>query len=290
MLLVSVIVFVLISLTGDPAALLVSQDSTLEEIEEFRHMMGFDRDPLTQYVLFLGRAIQGDFGESLRWRQPAMKIVLERVPNSMKLTLVAVLITLFIAIPVGLMSAIWRNSLFDNLSYIILLIAQSAPPFWLGGMLILLFSVKLRILPTFGGDSLAHLILPGFTLALFSIVMVARLLRSSILDILSAGYIRTARGKGLPERLVILRHVLKNAAIPVVTVVGVQVGTLLGGIVVIEYVFGYPGIGRLLFQAVSYKDIPVIEAIIILIAFSIVLINILVDFFYTLLDPRIRLE
>src|SRR5262249_38331378 len=193
--------------------------------------------------------VQGDFGESLRWRQPALGLVLERLPATLELAAVAIIITIVLAVPLGILSAIWRDSLFDHVSLVLALVGQSLPAFWLGAMLILLFSVRWPLFPFTGRGTVAHLILPGFTLAAFSIALAARLLRASLLDVLNADYIRTAHGKGLRPVAVLVRHALKNAAMPVVTVIGVQVGTLLGGIVVVEYVFGYPGMGRLLFQA-----------------------------------------
>lgn len=287
-LLVSLVVFVLINMTGDPTALLLPPEASPEQIAEFRSLMGFDQPLPFQYATYVSRAVQGDFGESIRWRQPALQVVLERLPATLALTGVALLITLCVAVPLGILSALRPGSAVDQIGLVTSVLGQAMPSFWLGGILILLFSVYWQIFPTSGGGSLEHLVLPGITLAVFSIALVARLLRGSLVDVLNSHYVRTARGKGLHERRIVLSHALKNAAIPVITVIGVQVGTLLGGIVVVETVFGYPGMGRLLYQAVGYKDIPVVQVIVILMAFLTVVISLALDLIYTVLDPRVR--
>lgn len=285
---VSVIIFVLMYLTGDPTSVMVPNDATPEQIADLRHRMGFDRPIYVQYGLFVEHAVQGDFGYSYRIQQPALNLVLQRVPMTLRLAGASVAISLIIAIPIGILAAVKRNSIFDRISMIGVLFGQSMPTFWFGIMAILLVSVKLHWLPTSGYLGPKYIILPALTLGLYTSAVVARILRSSLIDVLNRDYIRTARSKGLEQRAVLLRHALKNAAIPVITVIGLQIGYLLGGSVVTETVFSYPGMGLLAIQAIRGRDMPVVQAFVICTAVVIVLINLLVDLLYTYLDPRVQ--
>ena len=284
------IVFSLLYLTGDPVSQLLPIEASPQDREALRHDLGFDQPLHIQYVSFLTRAVQGDFGDSLRYRRPAITLVLERMPATLQLTIVALFIALLIAIPTGIISAIRRGTVLDNLSVGFALLGQCVPTFWLGLVLILLLAVTFPLLPPSGSGSWEYLILPGFTLGVNSAAIIARLLRSSLLDVLNQDYVRTARAKGLREQAIIVRHALKNASIPVVTIVGLQVGVLLGGAIVTEYVFAYPGLGRLILEGISKRDFPVVQASVVVIAFIVASINLLVDLLYVFIDPRIRYE
>ena len=284
------IVFSLLYLTGDPVSQLLPIEASPQDREALRHDLGFDQPLHIQYVSFLTRAVQGDFGDSLRYRRPAITLVLERMPATLQLTIVALFIALLIAIPTGIISAIRRGTVLDNLSVGFALLGQCVPTFWLGLVLILLLAVTFPLLPPSGSGSWEYLILPGFTLGVNSAAIIARLLRSSLLEVLNQDYVRTARAKGLREQAIIVRHALKNASIPVVTIVGLQVGVLLGGAIVTEYVFAYPGLGRLILEGISKRDFPVVQASVVVIAFIVASINLLVDLLYVFIDPRIRYE
>jgi peptide/nickel transport system permease protein len=283
-----VIVFLLLHLTGDPADLLLPAGGTQEDYAKVRHEMGFDRPIYVQYLDFAGRAVRGDFGISLRDRQPAMGLVLNRLPATLQLAGVALLISLLISIPIGICSALRPGGWLDQVATASVLLGQSIPTFWLGTMLILLIAAQLRLLPASGGGTAAHLVLPGLTLGIYIAPVVTRLLRSSLLEVLREDYIRTARGKGVAERAVVLRHALRNAALPVVTVLGLQIGTLLGGAVITEQVFAYPGMGRLAIQAIASRDVFVVQAFVVVMAVIIVTINLLVDLSYSFIDPRVQ--
>ncbi len=285
---VSIAVFLLIRLGGDPTALFLPPEANAEEIVRMREALGFDRPYLIQYVDFLLRALGGDFGFSLRQQQPAMGLVLDRLPATLELGAVALALSLLIGIPLGLVSATHRGSWIDRLAMLVSLFGQSFPAFWLAIMMILLFSETLTVLPPSGRGGLAHLVMPGTALAAFSTAIITRLLRSSMIEVLQSDYIRTARSKGLAPRAVIFRHALRNAAIPTLTVVGLQVGALLGGAVITEEVFAYPGVGRLAVQAIAQRDFAVVQAFVIFSAVLIVSINLLIDAVYVWLDPRLR--
>jgi peptide/nickel transport system permease protein len=284
------IVFVLLHLTGDPVGQLLPLDATPQDRAELRAKLGFDQPIYIQYIRYLSRLAQGDFGTSVRYRLPVMPLILERMPATLELTAASMLVALIIAIPAGIVSAIWKYSILDTGTMFFALIGQCMPGFWLGLMLIILFGVTLRILPPAGIGTWKHLVLPAITLGGYSAAILARLLRSSMLEVLGQDYVRTARAKGLGERLVISRHALRNAAIPVVTIIGVQVGVLLGGAIVTEYVFAYPGLGRLVLEAISARDFPIVQGAVILVAAIISIINLLVDLSYLALDPRISYD
>jgi len=285
---VSVVVFLILHLTGDPALLLLPPDATAEDIARFRAAMGFDDPVVVQYLRFLGGAVRGNFGESLRHGEPAIALVMERLPATFELAGAGLLIALCLAIPAGIISAVKRNTAVDYFSTVVALLGQAMPTFWLGIMLILVFSVRLGWLPSSGRGDVEHLILPAITLGLFTTARMTRLTRSGMLEVLGQDYIRTARAKGVAEPPVVWKHALKNASIPIVTIVGIELGTLLGGSVITETIFAWPGVGRLSVQAIFNRDYPVVQAAVFLLASTFVIVNLLVDVVYTYLDPRIR--
>ncbi len=287
---ISVVVFVILHLTGDPTLLLLPPDASAEEIAKFRRAMGFD-DPLPlQYWRFLRGAVRGDFGNSLRHDEPALALVWQRMPATIELTAVALGLALVLAIPAGIVSAVFRNTALDYVSTVVALIGQAMPTFWLGIMLILIFSVGLQVLPSSGRGGPANLVLPAVTLGLFTTARIMRLTRSGMLEVLGQDYVRTARAKGVGERPVVWKHALKNAAIPIVTIVGLELGTLLGGAVITETIFAWPGVGRLSVQAIYNRDYPVVQASVFVLASIFVLVNLVVDVLYLYLDPRIRIR
>jgi len=285
---VGLLVFILMRLTGDPVAVMLPAEATAEDAALMRRDFGLDRPLPEQFAIFMAHALTGDFGQSYRHHQPALGLVLERLPATLWLTSVAMAISLLIAIPSGIIAALRRGSIFDSASRILALVGQAMPTFWLGLMLILIFAVRLRWLPPAGNDGPEYVTLPALTLGAYSAALTMRLLRSSLLEVLGREYIRTGRAKGLAERSIIIRHALKNAAIPVVTVIGLQVGRLLAGSVVTETVFGYGGMGLLAVQAILGRDLTIVQAFVIVSAVIILVINLLVDLLYAALDPRIR--
>jgi ABC-type dipeptide/oligopeptide/nickel transport system permease component len=286
---VSLLSFGTLFLSGDPTMLMVSESWNAQQIEEFRHRMGFDRPWYVQYADFLSRAVRGDFGLSLRQQQPTFTLIAQRLPATLQLASAAMAIALSVGLPLGIMAAVKRGSLWDNLLMLCGLVGQSLPVFWLGLLLIMVFSVGLGWFPVAGAESTQHLVLPAVTLGLFSTAYIARMARSSMLEVLGRDYVRTARAKGLASRNVVIRHALRNALIPLVTVVGLQFGALLGGAVITETIFAWPGVGRLTIQAIQTKDLPLVQACVVLLASIFVLVNLFVDVLYTYLDPRIRL-
>ena len=286
---VSVLVFVILRvLPGDPARMLLPDGAPESAVIELNRQLGL-REPLfVQYGLFLRSVAHGDFGQSFQYRAPALRVVLERLPATIQLTVAAMLVTVAAGVTLGIGTAVRRGTRYDVAGTILAVLGQSLPNFWLGIMLILLFGVALRWLPTSGFAGWTSLVLPAITLAAFPTALVARLTRSSMLEILNRDYIRTGRAKGLAERSVVLRHALRNAAIPVLTVIGLQIGTLLGGAVITESVFAWPGMGKLIVDAIFFRDFPVVQTVLILSATVFVGINLLVDLLYTVIDPRIR--
>jgi ABC-type dipeptide/oligopeptide/nickel transport system permease component len=287
---VSFVVFFILYLTGDPALILLPPDASAEDVQRFRETMGFNDPFLVQYGRFLSGAFRGDFGLSVRHGEPAFALVVERMPATFELSGAALLVALGLAVPAGIVSAVRRNTPVDYLSTVAALLGQSMPTFWLGIMLILIFSVWLNLLPSSGRGGLEHLIMPAVTLGLFTTARIMRLTRSGMLEVLGQDYIRTARAKGVSDKPVIWKHALKNAAIPIVTIVGIELGTLLGGAVITETIFAWPGVGRLSVQAIYNRDYPVVQAAVFLLASTFVLVNLVVDVLYTYLDPRIRLR
>lgn len=284
------IMFFSLRLTGDPALVMLPIGTPPEQVEEFRRALGFDRPVIIQYFDFFGRALRGDFGTSIRFDEPALSLVLERLPRTAELALLAMVVAILLGGFAGIIATIKQNSVVELLAMGAALFGQATPVFWLGIMLILLFAARLQWLPSGGTGGVSHLILPVFTLAVFSSASIARLLRSSLLEIQGNDYVRTAHAKGLSSRKVLFTHQLRNALIPVVTVIGIQTGHLLGGAVITETIFSWPGAGRLIVQAIQNRDFPVVQAAAAVFATTIVLINFLVDLTYSVLDPRIRIS
>ena len=281
-------VFGLVRLSGDPVLLFMPTDIQAKDVDEFRQRLGFN-DPLAvQYARFLGGAVRGDFGESLRYRRDALGLVLERLPATLLLAATAVVLTLLIAIPLGVVSAVRRDTFVDHVGALATVLGQAVPGFWLGLMLIYLFAVQLRWLPTGGTGGLAHLVMPTTVLAAFFAARIARLTRSTVLEALGEDYVLTARAKGLAASRVIGKHALRNAAIPVVTLAGLEIGQLLGGAVITETIFAWPGLGRLTVQALLNRDFPVVLAAVFVTSLTYTLINLAVDLAYGWLDPRVR--
>jgi peptide/nickel transport system permease protein len=286
------VVFFLVRLTGDPAAFLVDQAATREEVAAVQRQLGLDRPWLVQYLDFLAAVPRGDFGTSIRERRPAMLMVFQHFwPATVELAAAAIALSTVLAIPLGIVSATRKDRAADHASRIASLFLQSMPGFWFGLMLILIFAVELKgFLPAYGSGSLRHLILPAVALAAAPLAQNVRLIRAGMLEVLQQDYIRTARAKGAPERLVLYRHALKNAALPFVTVAGLSLGFMLSGAIIIETVFSWPGLGRLLVQAASARDFPVIQAGVFLFGVIFVLVNLGVDLLYAVVDPRVRLS
>jgi peptide/nickel transport system permease protein len=286
------VVFIILNLTGDPVRLMLGEQASEEDITAVRRQLGLDRPLHEQYFKYLGNVARGDFGGSIRQRGlPAMDLVLERYPATLRLALTALAFSVLLATIFGIISAVKRFSVLDNVVMFLALFGQSVPNFWLGIMLILIFAVNLGWLPSqgFGGGDPRYLILPMLALAATPLARLTRLVRSGMLEILGQDYIRTARAKGLREGAVVIRHALKNAAIPLVTIIGLDMGALLGGAVVTETIFAWPGVGLLVIESINGRDFPVVQAAVFVIATSFVLINLLVDLIYTWLDPRVRL-
>jgi ABC-type dipeptide/oligopeptide/nickel transport system permease component len=286
---ITAVVFVVIHASGDPAALYMGPEGTKQDYEILRSALGFDRPLPEQYGLFLWRAAHGDFGRSLRHQQPALPMVLSRLPATFRLALAAMILALLLALPLGILSALYRRSLLDTGGMMFALTGQCMPTFWLGILLILVFAVQLRWFPVYGGEGWRALVLPAITLGVWAMARTARITRSSMLDVLPSDYLRTARAKGANEWAVVLRHALRNGAIPIATAFGLELGNLLGGAVITEAVFAYPGIGRLAVEAVINKDVPMVQAVVLTVAATVLLLNMLLDAVYVVLDPRVRL-
>ncbi|HTK89337.1 MAG TPA: ABC transporter permease [Verrucomicrobiae bacterium] len=286
--LVSTVVFVVMRLSGDPVPLLLPPDAPTSEMERVRRELGLDRPLPVQYAVFLGNLLRGDFGRSIHFREPAGRVVMGYLPATLELAVAAFGLAVIVALPVGLLSAMRRNTLVDQAAMGLALIGQSAPTFFLGILFILLLSLKAGLFPTSGRGEWSNLVLPALTLGAFAMASIARLTRSAVLEVLRADYIRTARAKGLGEALIVAKHTLKNAAIPIVTITGLQFGTLLGGAVVTETVFSWPGIGRLAVQSIYNRDYPVVQCAVFLSAVAFIVINFFIDLLYGALDPRIR--
>ena len=281
-------VFFLVRLGGDPVLLFLPMDIQAKDLNEFRQRLGFN-DPLAvQYARFITRAVHGDFGESLRYRRDALGLVLERLPATLSLAGCALLLTFCVAVPVGVLSAVRRGSLVDFLGMGGAVLGQAVPGFWLGLMMIYFFSVRLGWLPTGGMGGPLHFVMPCVVLASFYAARLARITRSSVLDTLNEEYVLTARAKGLGEPVVIGKHTLKNSAIPIVTLAGLDTGQLLGGAVITETIFAWPGLGRLTVQALLNRDFPVVLAAVFVFSVTYTLMNFLVDVLYGWLDPRTR--
>lgn len=286
--LISLIVFLLVRVTGDPVSLLLPETATDAERESLRESLGFN-DPLyMQYLHYMSDVVRGDFGVSLRYNTDALAIILERLPATLELAIASMIVAILIAIPLGILSAMKRNTFLDLFITGGAVLGKAMPSFWLGIMLILLLSVVFQIFPVSGRDSLMHLVLPAITLGTGIAAEMTRLIRSSMLEILGQDFVRTARSKGLREAVVVNIHAFRNALIPVVTIMALQTSTLIGGTLITETVFAWPGMGQLLVQAVNLRDMAVVQAATFLIAFFVILSNLLADLLYRMLDPRIK--
>jgi peptide/nickel transport system permease protein len=286
---VSLVVFgILRVLPGDPAKMMLPEGASAAQVEQLRRQLGLLEPLHVQYAVFLSSIVRGDFGQSFQFRAPARDVVGERIWPTLHLAVAAFSLTVLFGVPAGILAAARHRTLLDYGGIFLAALGQSLPNFWLGIMLILLFGVALGWLPTSGYQGPIYLVLPAVTLAAYPMALVARLTRSSMLEVLGREYIRTARSKGLSERTVILLHGVKNASIPVVTILGLQIGVLLGGAVITESVFAWPGIGKLAVDSIFQRDFPVIQVVLILAAAVFIVINLIVDLLYTVLDPRIR--
>jgi peptide/nickel transport system permease protein len=291
---VTFLVYFILFQTGDPTFLSVSTDASQQEVERVRRQLGFDRPWYVQYADFLTKAVQGNFGTSLRQGQPVTSIVLDRLPATLELAVAALAISLLVAFPVGVLSATRRNSLWDQAAMLGAVLGQAAPTFFVGIVLLFVFGGLLNWFPIGGRgqssvvDELRHLVLPALTLGTFSMARNARLIRSALLETLGQEYVTVGRSKGLSEAAVVLRHALRNALIPVVTVIGLEFGALLGGAIITETVFAWPGVGSLVVRAIGQKDFPVVVGCVTMLAVVFVTVNLAIDLLYGYLDPRVR--
>jgi len=285
---VTTLIFVMSRLSGDPVALIAGSSATSEDVERMRHQFGLDQPLPVQYVTFLSLAAHGDLGDSLRFRQPALGLVLESLPATLELAVAALIITVAVAFPLGIIAAMHRDTWMDRLVSTFALAGFTIPPFWLGILLILVFPLGLKVLYTSGIGGWEHLVLPATALALTFAARLTRVIRGSMIEVLGADYVRTARAKGAPERLVLTRHAFRNVLLSVATLLGLQVALMLGGAVLIESVFAWPGIGHIAVQAITQRDYPVIQAVTLVTATIVVLTTLVVDLSYALIDPRVR--
>ena len=288
MFVVSVVVFALVRLSGDPIQIMMPAEASKADIELVRAHLGLDRPWTVQYWRFLTQALQGDFGRSVRFRRPALDLVAERYGATLELGGLAVLIVIAVALPVGVYSAVRRGSPLDYAARAFAALGQAVPPFWLGLVLVLIFGVMLHLLPTSGRGTPLHVLLPGITLGWFAVAGLMRLTRSSMLDVLGSEYVKLARIKGLPERRVIWRHAFKNAALPVVTFAALLFVALLNGSIIVETVFGWPGLGLLVIEAVDSRDYPIVQTVVLFLSAMYISVNLLVDILYAYLNPKIR--
>jgi peptide/nickel transport system permease protein len=286
---VSLVTFAILHVSGDPVSLMMPEAPEADRVA-LRLAMGFNDPMPVQFARFVGNIVRGDFGHSFFHREPALPLVLARMPTTLLLAVLALGFSLLIAVPVGIASAVRRDSAFDHGATLVVFLGTSMPVFWTGIMLILLFAVQLRVLPVSGWESWAALVLPTMTLATFSTPLLLRIVRSSMLEVINLDYVRTARAKGVSEWFVICRHALTNAALPLVTVAGLQFGLLLGGAIITETVFAVPGLGRLIVGAIRQLDFPIVQAGVFVIALIVVLVNFAVDMLYIYLNPQIRVR
>jgi len=285
---VLLLVFIMVRVTGDPAALMMSRQASPEDMEEFRERMGFNDPTLVQFGRFMSGAVIGDFGNSLHFKSPAMPMVLNRLPATLQLALTALFFAVVIGVPLGLIGGFNPGSFIDNIARGLALLGQSVPNFWLALIMILYFAVQLRWFPSFGRDEWKSVIMPAFVLGLPVMGQIVRMTRSAVLEIRGEDYIRTARSKGLERRTIYSKHVFRNVAIPLVSVIGVQFGYMLGGSIYIEAIFAWPGMGGLLEQSIGWRDFPLVQAIAVFTAVVVLGLNLLTDMTYAFIDPRIR--
>jgi peptide/nickel transport system permease protein len=288
MFVVSMVVFALVRLSGDPIQIMAPPEASQKDIAAMRAHLGLDRPWPVPYWWFLTRALPGDFGQSVRFRRPALDLILERYGATLELGSLAVLIVIVVALPVGVYAAVRRGSKLDYAARAFAALGQAVPPFWLGLLLVLVFGVLLHLLPTSGRGTPLHIILPGITLGWFAVAGLMRLTRSAMLDVLGSEYVKLARIKGLPERQVIWKHAFKNAALPVVTFAALVFVALLNGSIIIETVFGWPGLGLLVIEAVDSRDYPIVQAVVLFLSAMYIGVNLIVDILYAYLNPKIR--
>ena len=288
LLVLSMLVFCMSRLTGDPTLLMLPDDATQEDIAQLRRALGLDRPLLVQYWVFIGNAVQGDFGRSIKGQMPVIDMIKERLPNSIKLAAVALGIAVLLAFPLGVLAAVYKGTALDTCANIVAVLGQSLPQFWVGIVLIQIFAVRLHWLPVAGVGSISHYILPAFTLGWFVVAGMMRLLRSSMLDVMGSEFVKLARIKGLPARTVIWKHALRNALIPVLTFGAIYLAILVTGAILVETVFAWPGVGQLIYQGIVFRDFPVVQAVVLLTAGIVITVNLLVDITYAYIDPRIR--
>jgi ABC-type dipeptide/oligopeptide/nickel transport system permease component len=285
---ISMLAFAILHVIGDPVTLLLPQNAGKEEYARYTKLLGLDQPIYVQYWKFASRAVQGDFGKSWYADTPAFKLVLERMPPTLYLTTAGLAMALLIALPLGILAALKRHSFVDSLCTMVAVAGQAMPLFWLGIMLIIIFAVQLRLLPASGYGTWQHFLMPAFTLGAFLAPITMRLVRSGVIEIMNMDYIKTARAKGVGEGVVVVKHAFRNACIPVITVLGLQFGQLLGGAVITETVFAWPGVATLTVDAIRNQDFPVVQCAVVLLALIIVAVNFMVDMIVGLIDPRIR--
>ncbi len=285
---ISMLAFAILHVIGDPVLLLLPQNAGKEEYERYHKLLGLDKPLYIQYWKFASHAVQGDFGKSWYTDTPAFKLVLERMPPTIYLTVAGLIVALLIALPLGILAALKRHSPVDNLCTIVAVAGQAMPIFWLGIMLIIIFAVRLKALPASGYGTWEHFLMPAFTLGAFLAPITMRLVRSGVIEVMNMDFIKTARAKGVAERMVVVKHAFRNACIPVITVLGLQFGQLLGGAIITETVFAWPGVATLTVDSIRNQDFPVVQCAVILLALVIVTVNLIVDLIVGLIDPRIR--
>ncbi|MBS03171.1 MAG: ABC transporter permease [Gammaproteobacteria bacterium] len=282
------IVFVAQRLAGDPVALMLPMEATEEDFAAMRAQLGLDRPFIVQFGIFFMDALRGEFGTSYHWNQPAMDLLLDRLPATLELAMAGLVFAIALSVPLGVLSAVYRGGWIDSAAKIFAMLGQAMPSFWVGLLLIVLIAVELQWLPAYGRGTFAHLILPAIALGWYPVAAMTRTLRSSMLDILESDYVRMERAIGLPEGQIVWRYALRNAAVPLVTMIGVYFANMLGGAFVIEVVFAWPGVGRTVVEAVFARDFPVVQAGVVLASVVFVVVNLLVDLSYGFIDPRIR--
>jgi peptide/nickel transport system permease protein len=285
---ISVLAFAILHVIGDPVVLLLPQNAGRQEFERYRKLLGLDQPLYVQYAKFASKAVRGDFGKSWYADTPAFSLVVERMPPTIYLTLAGLLVALLIALPLGILAALKRHSFVDNMCTMLAVAGQAMPIFWLGIMLIIVFAVRLRLLPASGYGTWQHFLMPAFTLGAFLAPITMRLVRSGVIEVMNMEYIKTARAKGVGEPLVVIKHAFRNACIPVITVLGLQFGQLLGGAIVTETVFAWPGVATLTVESIRNQDFPVVQCAVVMLALIIVMVNLVVDVVVGFIDPRIR--
>ncbi len=285
---ISILAFAILHVLGDPVLLLLPQNAGEEEFERYRHLLGLDRPLYVQYWKFLSKAVVGDFGKSWYADTPAFRLVLERMPPTIYLTFAGLLVALLISLPLGILAALKRHSWVDNLCTTAAVAGQATPLFWLGIMMIIVFSVRLKLLPASGYDSWWNFVMPSFCLGATLAPITMRLVRSGVIEVMNMDFIKTARAKGVAEARVVIKHAFRNACIPVITVIGLQFGQLLGGAIITETVFAWPGVATLTVESIRNQDFPVVQCAVILLALVIVSLNFIVDLAVAFIDPRIR--